>query len=533
MEPGPRAGARTDAEPLGGAGWSGALMDAVISVSSEMDIATVLERLVIAACRLTGARYGALGVLGAHGGLEEFVNHGIDAETRRQIGALPQGRGVLGDLVDVPRVLRLHDLTRHPSSVGFPPRHPPMSTFLGVPVRASGAVYGNLYLADKRGADGAVVDFTDEDAEIVLALASAAGVAVDHAHTYRLARRHEHWLEATAACVAAVTAEGPVEKATTEALNRVRDVTGAAGGALYLHDGDLPEDGAGSALRGSEPVVLVVPGGGALGIPGPAWLLAIPLRSGDRWIGAVLLGWPHDDEELGPQVELAMVAGFGDQLALALDVAAAHADRARLAVLEERERIARDLHDMVIQRLFAIGLSVQATAQDAVRDDIARRLDVAVDELDETIKDIRAAIFRLGPRSSSDGFGFRHQIDAEVVQARAHRGFLPRLRTDGVTAGVPREVGEDAVAVVREALANTARHARARSAIVKVSIGPELVVEVQDDGVGLPSEVTRRSGLANLQERAARHGGSLRLAAATGGGTIVSWRVPLVRLTPG
>lgn len=531
MDPGSPPRSAAAAEPLGGDGRVPALMDAVVSVSSEMEIATVLERLVTAACQLTGARYGALGVPGDHGGLQEFVHHGIDADTRRQIGALPQGRGVLGHVMDVPAVLRLHDVTRHPASVGFPPHHPTMRSFLGLPVRASGRVYGDLYLADKCGADGVVVDFTDEDEEIVLALASAAGVAVDHARTYRLARQHERWLEAAAACTAAITGEVPVENAATEVLTRTRDVAGAPAGAIYLHDADLPEDGVRLALRGSEPTVLVVPDGGAVGVPGPAWLVAVPLRSGDRWIGAVLLGWPRDEGRTAPQIDLVMVAGFGDQLALALDVAAAQADRARLAVLEERERIARDLHDMVIQRLFAIGLSVQAAAQESMREDIAWRLDVAVDELDETIKDIRAAIFRLGSRGSSNGFGFRHQIDAEVVQARAHLGFLPRLRTDGVTAVVPRDVGEDAVAVVREALANTARHARARSAIVKVSVGDDLVVEVQDDGIGLPSAVTRRSGLANLEERAVRHGGTLRVALVAGGGTVLSWRVPLTRET--
>jgi signal transduction histidine kinase len=526
MEPGPPTRPIPPAEPLGGAGRVAALMDAVVSVSSELEIATVLERLVAAACRVTGARYGALGVPGEHGGLEEFVTHGIDADTRRQISVLPVGRGVLGRLFDVPGVLRLADLRHDPSSVGFPPHHPPMRTFLGLPVRVSGRVYGNLYLADKCAPDGAVIEFTDQDEESMLILASAAGVAVEHARAYHLAHQHERWLEAAAACTAALTGEVPLELAITEVLDRAQDAAGATGAAMCTHEGDLPTGEAGSALQGAGPSVLAGDGL-AVGLRGPVWLLAVPLRSGDRWIGGVLLGWQRDGGRTAPQVDLAMVAGFGDQLALALDVAAAQADRARLAVLEERERIARDLHDMVIQRLFAIGLSVQAIAQDPVREDVSRRLDVAVDELDETIKDIRAAIFRLGARSSS--LGFRHQIDAEVVQSRAHLGFLPRLRTDGVTAVVPRDVGQDAVAVVREALANTSRHARARSAIVKVSVGYELVVEVQDDGIGLPDDVTRRSGLANMQERAARHGGSLQVAGVAGGGTIVCWRVPLAR----
>ncbi|WP_165372658.1 GAF domain-containing sensor histidine kinase [Pengzhenrongella frigida] len=527
MEPGqPRS---TPPESLGDARLR-ALMEAIVSVSSELDLAIVLERLVTAACQLTGARYGAIGVLGENGALREFVSRGIDPPTRQAIGALPRGHGLLGHLVDVPHALRLHDLATHPAAVGFPPHHPRMRSFLGLPVRASGEVYANLYLTDKQGADGVVLDFTPGDEETVIALAAAAGVAVDHARTYRLARQHERWLEAAAASTAALTGELPLDRAVEAVVAWARDITGATIGALYTHAADLPEDGPGVALRGAEPV-LAIGDGAALDRPGPTWLLAVPLRSGDRWIGALLLGWPYDGAATSPLVELAMVAGFAEKLALALDVAAAQADRARLAVLEERERIARDLHDMVIQRLFAIGLSVQAIAQDDVRADVARRLDVAVDELDETIKDIRSAIFRLG-RSSSDGLGFRHQIDAEVVQARVPLGFLPRLRTDGVTAVVPRDLGEDAVAVVREALANTARHAHATSAIVRISVGDELVVEIQDDGIGLPSEVVRRSGLANMEARAVRSGGSLRLEAAPRGGTVLTWRVPLGGPTP-
>jgi signal transduction histidine kinase len=221
------------------------------------------------------------------------------------------------------------------------------------------------------------------------------------------------------------------------------------------------------------------------------------------------------------------MAGFAEQLALALDVADAQADRARLAVLEDRERIARDLHDMVIQRLFAIGLDVQGAAQESVRPEIARRLESAVDDLDETIKDVRTTIFRLGARAGGTGTGLRHRIDAEVVGARQALGFLPRLRTDGVTATVPEDVVEDAVAVVREALANIARHARAQDVVVRVEVGPGLVVEVQDDGVGIPGDVSRRSGLANLENRAARRGGSFVVTALPEGGTHLRWTVPL------
>ncbi|MBB2921678.1 GAF domain-containing sensor histidine kinase [Cellulomonas cellasea] len=513
-----------------------ALTDAVVAVSTELDTATVLARLVEAACRITGARYGALGVLGEHGGLREFVTHGVPDETRRRIGPLPAGRGVLGHLVTSPHAVRLHDLTRHPSSVGFPPHHPPMRSFLGVPVRARGEVFGNLYLTDRAGPGGEVVDFTSGDEQVVVALAAAAGVAIDHARTYRAVREHERWLEAAATCTRLVRAGGEHD-ATEAVLGCVRSAAGADAAAMVTSPAQLPGH-LQAAAAGPHPVLVRTRDGRCAGVDGPAWLLVVPLRSGERRLGAVIVAWRCEDGAAAPGADLGVVAGFGEQLALALDVTAAQADRARLAVLEERERIARDLHDMVIQRIFAIGLSVRCVAQDAERPDVARpdvartdvaaRLDEAVDGLDATIQEIRASIFRLGSRSRSETFGLRHRIDAEVVQAREQLGFLPRLRTEGVTAVVPTDVGQDAVAVVREALANTARHALARSAAVDVRVGRDLVVQVEDDGVGVPGATGRRSGLANLAERAQWRGGRLTVSARAGGGTVLTWSVPLV-----
>lgn len=497
-------------------------MNAVISLSSTLDTATVLERLVEAGCHLTGARYGALGVLGEHGGLIEFVHRGIDDETVKLIGALPTGKGVLGHLSTSPHAIRLHDLSEHPDSVGFPAHHPPMHTFLGVPVRARGEAFGNLYLTEKTGPDGQPRDFTARDEQLANALAAAAGVAVGHARAYRRAREHELWLEAAAACSEALTSGIP--RPTALAVVRARVGAVAEASAVMLHD-DVPP-GLEEDLTGHVPVLHRLANGIDLGLEGPVWVLAVPLRSGERWVAALTACWPGPEGELEPQVDLPSVAGFAEQLALAMDVAEAQADRARLAVLEERERIARDLHDMVIQRLFAIGLDVQGAAQDAVRADVARRLEGAVDDLDETIKDVRTTIFRLGARGGSTA-GLRHSIDAEVVRSRQALGFLPRLRIEGVTATVPDHISSDAVAVTREALANVARHARAREVVVRLFIGTDLLVEVQDDGVGIPVDVARRSGLANLEERARRRGGSISIEPVADGGTLLSWSVPL------
>ncbi|WP_315095484.1 GAF domain-containing sensor histidine kinase [uncultured Cellulomonas sp.] len=503
-----------------------ALIDAVVSMSAELDIATVLERLVAAGCRLTGARYGALGVLGEHGGLQEFVYRGIDQPTARLVGHLPEGRGVLGHLVRDPHTLRLHDLTEHPTSVGFPAHHPPMRTFLGVPVLARGAVFGNLYLTEKADDAGASVDFTARDEQAAVALAAAAGVALEHARAYHQAREHERWLETAASTTSTLTSGLAREEAVATVLVRVRRTSGARDSTLYETADDLP-DALAADLVGRSPVVRALPDGSTIGRPGPVWALSVPLHSGDRWVGGLVMWWPGGDPTSAPRVDLPSIAGFGEQLALALDVADAQSDRARLAVLEERERIARDLHDMVIQRLFAIGLSVQGAAQEAARPDVARRLEAAVDDLDETIKDVRTTIFRLGSRGGTTGTGLRHRIDAEVVHARAGLGFLPRLRTDGVTATVPDELAEDAVAVVREALANVARHARAHEVVVRLDVGSRLTVEVQDDGAGVPADVPVRSGLANLEERAMRRGGTLDVAAVPDGGTYLRWSVPL------
>lgn len=529
MEPGAPTGHASDVGPPTDDADLQAFMDAVVTMSSKMDIETVLARLVVVACRLTGARYGALGVLGEHGGLREFVTHGVDTATRARIGRLPRGRGVLGHLIDHPELLRLHDLTQHPASVGFPPHHPPMHTFLGLPVSARGEVYGILYLTDKLDEDGAVVDFTPRDERAVVALAAAAGVAVDHARTYRLTRDHESWLEAAAACTRVITG-GEVGDATDAlVLDVVRRVAGAPVGVVWRAWDDVPAAVAGLVQGTDRPALVPVDDGREIGLDGPAWYLAIPLSSSDRWTGALLLGWPRAEGEAGPQVEMGSVSGLADQVALAYDVVAAQADRGRLAVLEDRDRIARELHDMVIQRLFAIGLTLQAASTEVTSPAVARRLEEAVDDLDDTIKEIRSSIFRLAARSRGDDLGLRRRVDVEVVRARRHLGFLPRLRVEGVTTDVPGTVTDDAVAVVREALANTGRHAHARAAVVDVVVGDRLEVRVSDDGVGLPAEVTRSSGVANMTERAERHGGWLRLEPGAAGGAVLTWSVPLGR----
>jgi signal transduction histidine kinase len=260
----------------------------------------------------------------------------------------------------------------------------------------------------------------------------------------------------------------------------------------------------------------------ALGLDGWQQTLAVPLWSGETFMGALVLAWQGQrrlsTDGVGP------IAVFAERVAMALDVASSQAYRARLAVLEDRDRIARDLHDLVIQRLFAVGLSVQSAEADAVRPEVIERLRRAVDDLDDTIKDVRRTIFQL---HSPTGHDLRNQLDDVVAAARRGLGFAPRLIIDGPVIAVPSPIAADLVAVVRELLSNAARHAQATHVEVRLRIGSDVDVTVSDDGEGMDPRQARRSGLANLTERAAGHGGTLELSRREPHGTQVRWRVPL------
>ena len=292
-----------------------------------------------------------------------------------------------------------------------------------------------------------------------------------------------------------------------------------------IHDDVPPELTA--ELTGHTPVLRRLGDGVDLGLPGPVWVLAVPLRSGDRWVAALTACWPGPEGDDGPQVDLASVAGFAEQLALSLDVAEAQSDRARLAVLEERERIARDLHDMVIQRLFAIGLDVQGAAQDAVRPDVTARLESAVDDLDETIKDVRTTIFRLGARAGGGASGLRHLIDSEVVRSRQALGFLPRLRIEGVTGRCPTtSLPTRSPSCVRRCRTRPARACpRGRGAGARRC-------RAAGRGAGRRRRASSRTSRCAADWRTSssglRHrGGAMSVERLGEGGTLLSWTVPL------
>jgi signal transduction histidine kinase len=367
---------------------SARLLDAVVALSADLSLPNVLRRIVEAAAEVSGARYGALGVIGPEqagleGGLVEFVTTGLDAEAVRAIGELPHGRGLLGLLITDPKPQRIRDIGAHPASSGFPPHHPPMGSFLGVPIRVRDEVFGNLYLTEKQGA----AEFSEADEELVVALAGAAGVAIENA---RLHQRLE-----------------------------------------------------------------------------------------------------------------------------------------QVAVLGERERIARDLHDTVIQRLFATGLGLQGLVGRIEGADLQERLQQAVDELDETIREIRITIFDLEARDAEKA-GLRARVLALAGETAATLGFEPRVHMDGpLDAASDATTQEELLKTLREALSNVARHANASTVEVLVRAGSGMItLRVADNGVGFSKDAQHGHGLDNMQARADSLGGVCEFSARRGGGTVVTWRVP-------
>jgi signal transduction histidine kinase len=529
-----------------------ALLDAVVSIGSQLELPEVLNRIVSTAAELADARYAALGVLDPSGEqrLSQFVTVGIDAETRARIGDLPHGRGVLGVLITEPHAIRLRDLAEHPASYGFPAQHPPMHTFLGVPVTVRGEAFGNLYLTEKRGGG----EFTDGDEQIVLALASAAGLAVENARLYEQAQQRRQWLEAGSAIQTRLLAGTSPLDVLADLVASARQLAGAdvAYLALPVGDGTLrvrAADGEGAALlrdrmiieqslaaavmREGRPIAVknartdprVWPGLLQAADIGPA--LYLPLGSPDHTLGTLVVGRIGDRAAFDDTV-LRLVDSFAGQAAIALRLAAASADREQLALLGDRDRIARDLHDLVIQRLFATGVALEGALRGMEPPAKVERVRQAVDDLDTTIKEIRTTIFALQQPAPHAGEGVREAVLHAAAAARSALGFEPDVVFQGpVDTLVPPAIGEQMLAVLREALSNVARHAAATDASVRISADPAAVeLVVVDNGKGLPVG-GRRSGLANLSRRAADLGGEFVAEAEATGGTRVRWRVPL------
>ncbi len=361
------------------------LIDAILMLEADVELPVLLGHFVEEARSIVGARYGALGVLNASGtGLAQFLTAGLSEREEAMIGARPTGRGILGLLISQRETIRIPDLSAHPARAGFPEHHPMMTSFLGVPVRVRGDVYGNLYLADKEGPG----EFTREDAAVAEALALAAGIAIENTRMYELHRT--------------------------------------------------------------------------------------------------------------------------------------------LGVLDDRERIGRELHDRVIQRLYAVGMSLQAALRLAELPAIVERMEKAIDELDATMTEIRGAIFELSDVAGVGGV--RRGLLALAKEMATFLGVQPTVTFDGpVDSSITEDLANDVLAVAREGLANAGKHARASTFLVTLTVGDDVALVVADNGIGMASSHSSRGGLGlvSMRHRAVVRGGSLELEEVASGGTRIRWRVPL------
>jgi signal transduction histidine kinase len=529
-----------------------ALLEAGLTLASELSLPMVLQRIVDLAVEVTDARYGALGVIGEGNELVDFITTGISAKQRQAIGKLPRGRGVLGLLIREPRLVRVSDIGNHPSSVGFPPNHPPMSSFLGAPVQALGKVYGNVYLADKRGAP----EFSLEDERSLHVLATQAGVAIANASLYKETLQRERWLEAQHEITTNIL-EGADPGALLESVaEHARDLAGAdaatiltttlipgqlvvaaavgayaqqvlgqpvpaaksISGAVMETGQPLHTDDASSHTRGYQPII-------RLGHVGPA--IFVPLRVGGRASGTLMVANTTGGSRFNEST-IALVETFADQASVAIGYGRAQADLRRLELMDERERIAKELHDGIIQSLFAVGMGLQATALMVGSPEPAARIEDAVGDLDRVIRDLRNYIFGLRPGILAD-----RQLDqalrelGEDLQKRS--AFRVKVEVDAELAALVSGRSHQIVQMTREALSNVARHSQAKHSVVRLArTGQTAVLTIEDDGVGFTvRSKSAGNGLRNMRERATAMGGSLRVLSKAGKGTSLRFSFPI------
>ena len=531
------------------------LLESALALASDLSLPVVLQRIVELAAELTGARYGALGVLGSDQQIRQFITVGLAAEERQAIGHIPQGRGLLGALIHDARPLRLRRIADDSRSVGFPPNHPPMTSFLGAPVTARGRVFGNIYLTEKRGA----VEFGPEDEAALVILAGQAGVAIENAALYEESRRRERWLEAVRDIGAAILTGQPVETVLRAVAHDARELVGAATSVMVtpaledevgsqlmitvadgthaeqLHHLPVPMEGSisGEVMRTSRTTVLADASSDArtyqpmisLGNMGP--VVFMPLLVEGRAIGALAIanevgGARFEDEQIR------LLETFANQASFALDYARAQRERQRVALLDERERIARELHDGVIQSLFAVGMGLQAAALRAGDREVEARVESAVSEIDRAIRDLRNYIFGLRPGLLADR-QLRQALEDLVQDFAAKSGVTAVSDVDPELAAELAPRAADLVQLTREALSNVGRHAQA--ATCRISLFREdgqAVLQIEDDGQGFDTRVSHSGqGMRNIRERVQAIGGGLAVESVQGDGTTIRVTLPL------
>src|SRR5579864_1597856 len=528
------------------------LLEAGLTLASELSLPIVLQRIVDLAAQVTDARYGAVGVIGAGDELVEFITTGVSSHQRRQIGALPRGRGVLGLLIKDPRSVRIKDIAEHKGSVGFPANHPPMHTFLGAPVQAMGKVFGNIYLAEKRGGG----EFSLEDEEALVVLATQAGVAIANASLYEEIRSRQRWLDALRDITGEILAGADADSLLTRIAENARDMaeaqaavivaaTGAGGGLVVaaavgpnfssMVGQSVPAGRSisGEVMKTGEPLVFTDAAAERKAYPpivraghvGPA--IFVPMRVRGRATGTLMVANLKGGRTFDERT-VRLVQTFADQASIAIEYGRAQADQRRVGLMEERERIAKELHDGIIQSLFAVGMGLQGTALMAGSSDITARLDSAVTELDRVILDLRNYIFGLRPGILAD-----RQLDEALrvlgEEMRSRSTASVEVDVDAAVAQRLSGRSTDLVQLTREALSNVSRHSQATRATVRLArSGANAVLTIEDDGVGFdPANNSFGNGLRNMRERAATLGATLDITSRPGKGTRLQMTLPV------
>ena len=462
----------------------GLLVSASRAVTENLDLTAALQRIVAVARELVGAQYGALGVIGPDGRLERFLHAGLSDEQVRLLGEPPSGKGILGAVITEGASIRLEHLSHDPRSVGFPAHHPPMDAFLGVPIHVDGTVFGNLYLTERN--EGA---FDDVDESIIAVLAAVAGSAIANSRLYEQSQEDRRWLTASEQLTQNLLSGAIGADELPAIVDVVRQLSHAP------HVIIVNADHASTDAR-SELIRLA-------GDADPGPMLVVPMEgSADR--EACQLGiarGPHGHP-------------FSD------------AERDTITRCARSVAIARDLHDHVIQSLFAVGLTLQSVVGDPSTPSGAR-IAGQVDAIDSTIRQIRQAIYRLSSPASAGVHSLRARVNTLMRETLEGEELDSRLEFAGpVDTLVNTELGDEVSAVLREALSNVVRHAHASLVEASIAVrGAQVVVTVRDDGIGMP-QTDRRSGLANLDARARERGGVCDIEPVSPHGTLVRWSVP-------
>jgi signal transduction histidine kinase len=517
------------------------LLRANALVVAELNVPAVLRQIVGVAWDLLGARYAALGVLGPDGGLEQFVHVGMDEDLAARIGDLPTGRGILSMLISEPVPIRLADLAGHSASAGFPPGLPPMTGFLGVPIRIGEKIFGHLYLAERCGGG----EFTAEDEELAIALAATAGAAIANARRFTESEQRRRWLDAcgelipllltsqvgephglitrlAAAAAAADFAALAVPHGADEVI--ITGISGALTAGMMNRTAPLADSLAGQAILTGK--ASLVTGGrreaavAALNADiGP--MIVVPIAAGEQVRGALVLGRLAANPGF-TGTDLDMAASFARHAAVAMELARDRTDQIILAQTQDHDRIAGDLHDHVIQELFALGMTLQGHAARSDPAD-AERVKGYIDTLDKAIANIRTSIFGLH-RSRTAPVGLYARLLAIVEEHAPQLGFAAAIRFAGPLDPDPdADLAHDILAVTREALSNCARHAQATAVSIALAQQDGLIIlDVIDNGRGVGTPA-RSSGLTSMRGRAERNGGTFQLLTPGSGGTHLTW----------